>query len=47
MPAASAKFLLLPDNGIKGNSHMMMLDKNNLQVADMIIAWLGDSALRN
>ena len=35
-----ATFLLLPDNGIKGNSHMMMLDKNNLQVADAIIGWI-------
>ena len=23
-------FLLLPENGIAGNSHMMMMDKNNL-----------------
>ena len=30
----------LPDAGIKGNSHMMMQDKNNLQVADFILDWL-------
>jgi pimeloyl-ACP methyl ester carboxylesterase len=35
-----ATFLLLPDRGIKGNSHMMMMDKNNLQIADIIIDWL-------
>jgi pimeloyl-ACP methyl ester carboxylesterase len=30
----------LPDAGMKGNSHMMMHDKNNLQVADFILDWL-------
>ncbi len=30
----------LPLIGIKGNSHMMMMDKNNLQVADVIQGWL-------
>ena len=40
----TTKFLLLPDNGVKGNSHMMMMDKNNLQIADLIIAWLNDNA---
>jgi pimeloyl-ACP methyl ester carboxylesterase len=38
-----ARFLLLPTLGIKGNGHMMMMDKNNLQVADVIIDWLGQS----
>jgi hypothetical protein len=33
-------FYLLPEHGIKGNSHMMMLDKNNLAVADAILGWL-------
>jgi pimeloyl-ACP methyl ester carboxylesterase len=42
-----ATFFLLPENGIKGNSHMMMLDKNNLQVADVIINWIGESARRD
>lgn len=40
----AATMLLLPDAGIKGNSHMMMLDKNNLVVADKIIEWVGKSA---
>ena len=31
---------LLPDVGIHGNSHMMMLDKNNLQVAAWIVDWV-------
>ena len=38
-----ATFLLLPDIGIKGNSHMMMMDKNNLQLADILLKWIGES----
>jgi pimeloyl-ACP methyl ester carboxylesterase len=30
----------LPDIGIKGNSHMVMMDKNSDQVADLIQKWL-------
>jgi hypothetical protein len=30
----------LPSMGIKGNSHMLMQDKNNLQLADLIIEWI-------
>jgi len=37
----TARFLYLPGLGIKGNSHMLMMDKNNLQIADLIIGWLG------
>ena len=32
--------LLLPDAGIKGNSHMMMMDQNSDQVAGLIQQWL-------
>ncbi|HYT04761.1 MAG TPA: hypothetical protein VEM13_07750 [Gemmatimonadales bacterium] len=35
-------FIHLPEIGIHGNSHMMMLDKNNLQVADVLLAWIGE-----
>ena len=35
----------LPQAGIKGNSHMMMMDKNNLQVADVIQGWLEKQGL--
>jgi hypothetical protein len=28
--------------GIKGNSHMMMQDKNNLQLADLILGWIDE-----
>jgi pimeloyl-ACP methyl ester carboxylesterase len=27
--------------GIKGNSHMLMQDKNNLELADIILKWMG------
>jgi pimeloyl-ACP methyl ester carboxylesterase len=30
----------LPDVGIKGNSHMLMMDKNNAQTAEIIQKWL-------
>ena len=30
----------LPSLGIAGNSHMLMMDTNNQQVADLILAWL-------
>lgn len=35
-------FIHLPELGIYGNSHMMMLDKNNLQVADIIMFWIAE-----
>ncbi|MBD0368202.1 MAG: alpha/beta fold hydrolase [Flavisolibacter sp.] len=38
-----AKMLYLPDQGIQGNSHMIMQDKNNLQIADIILKWMGEN----
>lgn len=35
-----AKTLHLPAAGIRGNSHMLMMDTNNQQIADLIIQWL-------
>jgi pimeloyl-ACP methyl ester carboxylesterase len=35
-----ARFLLLPEAGHKGNSHMLMMDKNNIAVADLMIGWI-------
>jgi hypothetical protein len=32
--------LRLGDHGIHGNAHMIMLEKNNLQVAGLITEWL-------
>jgi pimeloyl-ACP methyl ester carboxylesterase len=37
---AHAEVVSLPDVGFRGNSHMLMQDKNNLQVADWLIAWI-------
>lgn len=34
-----AQMMSLPKMGIKGNSHMLMQDKNNLQLADLILSW--------
>lgn len=36
----SVEVLSLPDLGIRGNSHMLMMDHNNLQVADIAQDWL-------
>ncbi len=33
-------FISLPNVGLHGNSHMMMLDRNNLQVANVLIQWI-------
>ena len=36
----SVDFIDLPDVGVKGNTHMLMMDKNSDQVADVIQKWL-------
>jgi pimeloyl-ACP methyl ester carboxylesterase len=41
----SVDWINLPDIGIKGNSHMMMQDKNNMQVAEVIQKWLVSKGL--
>jgi pimeloyl-ACP methyl ester carboxylesterase len=33
-------FMHLPELGIHGNTHMFMLDKNNLQIADLLFDWM-------
>lgn len=35
--------LVLPDIGIFGNSHMLMLDKNSDQIAEVIVRWLEEN----
>jgi pimeloyl-ACP methyl ester carboxylesterase len=35
-----AQLMSLPKLGIKGNSHMLMQDKNNLQLADLLLGWI-------
>jgi pimeloyl-ACP methyl ester carboxylesterase len=37
---AQAKFQLLAEVGMPGHSHMMMMDKGNLEIADFIENWL-------
>jgi pimeloyl-ACP methyl ester carboxylesterase len=36
----NAQMLHPPQLGIKGNSHMLMQDKNNLRIADLLIGWI-------
>jgi hypothetical protein len=33
------EFIRLVDHGINGNGHMMMLEKNNLQVSAFLRRW--------
>jgi pimeloyl-ACP methyl ester carboxylesterase len=35
-------FIRLADRGIKGNGHMMMLEKNNREIAALMAGWLED-----
>ena len=35
-----AEMMHLPKMGIRGNSHMLMQDRNNLQLADLILDWI-------
>lgn len=41
-----AQMLYTPDKGIRGNSHMIMQDRNNLQIADLILKWIDESVGR-
>lgn len=42
----NAKMLHPVDLGIHGNSHMIMEDRNNLQIADLIIKWIDQQSQR-
>jgi hypothetical protein len=37
---ATAEYVKLDERGMHGGTHMMMLDKNNLAIADIILAWI-------
>jgi hypothetical protein len=37
-----AQMMHLPSLGIKGNSHMLMQDKNSDQIAGLVVAWIGE-----
>jgi len=41
----SVEVVDLPKAGIRGNSHMLMMDRNNLEVAALIQAWLEKQGL--
>ena len=36
----TAELVVLPDIGFHGNSHMLMQDKNSLEVADWLLGWI-------
>jgi hypothetical protein len=37
-----AEMMHLPALGIKGNSHMLMQDRNNLELADLLLEWIDE-----
>jgi hypothetical protein len=39
-----ADLIVLPQIGIHGNSHMLMQDLNNLQIADLLVTWIDKAA---
>ncbi|MFC6215544.1 alpha/beta hydrolase family protein [Fodinicurvata halophila] len=39
----NAEMLYPPEEGIDGNSHMIMQDKNNLQIADLVMDWIDET----
>ena len=41
-----AEMLDPAERGIKGNSHMIMQDKNHLQIADLILKWIDERVAR-
>ena len=44
---ADYTWMSLPDMGIKGNSHMLMMDNNNDQIAGLINDWIIEKGLCN
>ena len=41
-----AQMLSPAETGIRGNSHMIMQDKNHLQIADLILQWISTHAVK-
>lgn len=41
-----AEMLDPTERGIRGNSHMIMQDKNHLQIADLILKWIDESVAK-
>lgn len=44
---AKAELVVLPDLGFKGNSHMIMQDKNSLEIAKWISNWMDRTVPRD
>jgi hypothetical protein len=44
--SAKAEYLKLDELGMLGVTHMMMLDANNLEIADLMLEWVGDNVPR-
>ena len=42
----NATAIWLPDVGLKGNRHMMFWDKNNDQIAKLLVEWVDKTALK-
>lgn len=42
---SKSELLLLPDIGIHGNTHMLMQDDNNLDIADLLLDWIAKHAI--
>ena len=42
-----AQVILLPEKGIKGNTHFLMSDLNNNQVADEMERWMKEKVWQN
>jgi len=40
LAGGKAELLVLPEIGIKGNSHMLMQDSNSIQIADILGSWI-------
>ena len=36
----------LDERGMLGVTHMMMLDSNNLEIADLMLEWVGEHVAR-
>ena len=43
---ARADYLKLDERGMLGVTHMMMLDENNLEIADLMLEWVGEHVPR-
>ena len=43
---AHAEYMKLDERGMLGVTHMMMLDSNNLEIADLMLEWVGEHVPR-